>query len=49
MRLHIVDETDGDYIIDVIKLDQYDLNEEEDVRQVLDIILDIINQQDSEE
>jgi len=44
-----VDETDGDYIIDVIKLDQYDLNEEEDVRQVLDIILDIINQQDSEE
>jgi len=49
MRLQIVDETDGDYIIDVIKLDQYDLNEEEDVRQVLDIILDIINQQDSEE
>lgn len=46
MRLQIVDDTG--FVLDTIKLDHYDLTDENDIVQITDIILDIINQYEEE-
>lgn len=41
MRIKIVD--DDDYTVDTINLDNYNLDDEQDVTIIIDIIIDIIN------
>ena len=47
MRLQIVDNTG--FVLDTIKLDNYDLEDDSDLVQITDLILDIINQYDEDE
>lgn len=47
MRLQIVDNTG--FVLDTIKLDNYDLEDDRDLVQITDLILDIINQYDEDE
>ena len=47
MRLQIVD--NSDFVLDTIKLEQYDLTDDNDLVQITDLILDIINQYDEDE
>ena len=47
MRLQIVDNTG--FILDTIKLDNYDLEDDSDLVQITDLILDIISQYDEDE
>ena len=44
MRIKIVD--DDDYTVDTINLDNYNLDDEQDVSIIIDIIIDIINSQE---
>ena len=47
MRLQIVDNTG--FVLDTIKLDNYDLEDDSDLVQITDLILDIISQYDEDE
>jgi len=47
MRLQIVDNTG--FVLDTIKLDNYDLEDDSDLVQITDQILDIISQYDEDE
>ena len=46
MRINVVD--DDDYVLDTINLEQYDLDDPDDIQRLIDFIMDIINACDEE-